>query len=88
MPQLSILREMKEPELWVPIPHMYGVRRTSIILGTVALILLQGFFIKLIDQSLEVTIFETVPGHVRPRETNLCLRVSDEHHLVVGGHHE
>lgn len=25
MPQLSILTEMQRPQLWIPIPHMYGV---------------------------------------------------------------
>lgn len=25
MPQLSVLTEMEEPRLWIPIPHMYGV---------------------------------------------------------------
>jgi hypothetical protein len=25
MPQLAILTEMEKPELWIPIPHMYGV---------------------------------------------------------------
>lgn len=28
MPQLSVLTEMEIPELWIPIPLMYGVSRT------------------------------------------------------------
>lgn len=39
----------------------------------------QGFAIELKGQDLDVTIFETVVGHVRPKETHIVLVAGSVH---------
>jgi len=68
---------MEIPELWIPIPLMYGVSRmTTCILLEADIILadhLQGFFVTLSGRELDVVLYEVVVDQVWPRKTNIRL---------------
>jgi hypothetical protein len=77
MPQVSVLTETRQAELWVPIPHMFGVSHSKI--DTIDKTkhsrrpLHQGFTVRLDEESLQVKMLRTVPGTVGPREIDFVL---------------